>query len=1275
MKKYFVLHLFLIAINVTVNAQFGGLPQWPIVTASPNYLQPGTLPVYTPHQLIDWATPTIEKIIPNTTPTSGPDNWATTQAGYDDCGSLAFYVLHNGVASDNNALEVYRPDGTLLLGRNTNPAAPNGNRADDEMQIVKRPGFSNQWYLIYNRQHADGYACVNVLYSLFEINGNNASYVETNGIIQKDIELRAPAVGSTTNNDPSARFYIHAKAVSRTSKTIGTAGHDLYLHRRYESGPPSPVLNATFSIDRFEISQQGIFWTANSGIVNSYRDNLLAVGSPMELSPNENRLAVMARTANANVETIYVFDLNSPTLNNRPDVIRLSNLLIEPDPINTRITGYNPTPGRLDLYRTARDLGSDTSYLRFLKNYDRKISHCEFSWDGRYLYTTNGGYVERNYGNLTYLSQIDLDRVGPNGNHPVRIQIETVLNATGQDDWDSNTGKQNSVWIVVENNTSDPNSRTNFLNYHGLHSIQSCINGNLYFTKQHENQLFVIPNPNSPLPVNLVPKKIDLSTPNNPNITTLKGFPFYTPDQIDGFNYLRSDYIKVHIPLMYQVSASGCKLSCGTLNFSVRDKSGNTIASSTIDECPDVLTICLAKNQSYDLVGTNGVVFTNAIVNGSLNIPNNKNVFDFTTDVVDPTACCPTLKGLKADHITIYSQNTTLSNDVTWDHKIYIDDNVTVTIDKGATLDITTVDVIFGQCAKLLFKDGATIRATNSVFRPCDINGTWSGVIFNQTNLPAKGVINECIFKNAGNAINIYSQIPQKETDIRITNNLFSNCAVGIYVFNIKLNKGITGNTFKVDEDAPSSTNCYSNSFTGISASSTLFNTNISQNDFINNRENKSFVGINTNNVEKAEISSNHFTNNNPAITSGYSKNIDIENNDFETNKFFEKVEAQISTGYLTVSRIINNRFYNSSRNNKLSPSRIPAISMYYGSILNIKQNNISNFETGIQTKGIDNSNISENNIKDCWYFGISNENPKNVDVACNVINMEPFGDRNSIGISTINSLYSNLPAWEWNKIRGNCIYETSTAIHVEDQSISGGSTSPEIINNYLYNYSKFGLNLKRVNATRALGTGLTQQNASKNTFISNNIPNGAIDIFADPSVNTVVYGSYGISTISGNITLVGTGLFNSTASCGSQIGTVNSGIFDDEICDRLEGNEGNYPQVVFPENQSVNERFNYEKIEPSETEIIEIKNLDEVYATIYPNPAKDDIIINVSSPNSDETSINFYSSQGLLVKQEKMVGQNLSQKIDISNLTPGLYVIEILSNKTVLEQLKLVVE
>ena len=159
-------------------------------------------------------------------------------------------------------------------------------------------------------------------------------------------------------------------------------------------------------------------------------------------------------------------------------------------------------------------------------------------------------------------------------------------------------------------------------------------------------------------------------------------------------------------------------------------------------------------------------------------------------------ACC----FAEADSLfTKILSNTTYSTDVVWDGKYYIDDNVIVTVTNGSILDITNVDVVFGECAGIVFTDGALLRSNNSVYRPCYIDGTWKGLRF-----VGKGkfdnIINECTFKNAEVALYF-----QELADGVISSNLFSNCNYGIRVEgNNSFNHPISGNRFVTEQFFPS---------------------------------------------------------------------------------------------------------------------------------------------------------------------------------------------------------------------------------------------------------------------------------------------------------------------------------------------------------------------------------------------------------------------------------------------------------------------------------------
>ncbi|MBO72187.1 MAG: hypothetical protein CMD35_01100 [Flavobacteriales bacterium] len=654
-------------------------------------------------------------------------------------------------------------------------------------------------------------------------------------------------------------------------------------------------------------------------------------------------------------------------------------------------------------------------------------------------------------------------------------------------------------------------------------------------------------------------------------------------------------------------------------------------------------------------------------------------VFSFTTEEVTEVTCCPMNMGIdvNSEDVIHITQNITITQNTTWDNKVYIDDDVTVWV-VGATLDITSMDVIFGECAGISFVNGGTLRASNSVFRPCDLNRTWRGLRFLNNRVADVGIINECTFKNALDAVFI-ENVGGEETvsNVRLTNNLFSNCRAGVVLEEIAIDKSITGNTFQVDNDKPYfASNCNSESSglsAGISMDDTEIKAEIAQNDFVNMANNWGFTGIKGTRVVGGSLSKNTFTNNERSVWIGMSTKISVEDNTVSITPSVSSDRTQFLVEYANDIRVIGNTFYNSDLNyssltQNSSSSSIAAIGVFNANLINIKSNEIKGFENGIFASNLGNSNIGENNIEDAWHYGVYAINPKNVDISCNTINMELIDDVTVVGIGVF---YSQTITNGSNSIRGNCIFETSTAIHIEDIGV-GNSTAPVIKNNYLYNYTVNGIAFQSVNATSALGSGLTQTTAGKNTFVSNNIPFGAIDVNASLSSPTTVWGCYGVSSVNGPVNLLGGDLYNSTASCGGQIGTISSGIQEDEICDRIEGNEHLYPRQTFE--GRLNLEFEIELEDPTAIEVDDKVDVRSNQFEIYPNPASDEVNISLSSSESDISIINIYQINGTLIRSIELVGQNVDLKINVEDLATGAYLLKVVSDEKVIGQSKLMV-
>lgn len=60
----------------------------------------------------------------------------------------------------------------------------------------------------------------------------------------------------------------------------------------------------------------------------------------------------------------------------------------------------------------------------------------------------------------------------------------------------------------------------------------------------------------------------------------------------------------------------------------------------------------------------------------------------------------------------------------------------------------------------------------------------------------------------------------------------------------------------------------------------------------------------------------------------------------------------------------------------------------------------------------------------------------------------------------------------------------------------------------------------------------------------------------------------------------------------------------------------------------------------------------------LYPNPADDELLINVSDLTNEATTITVYSINGQLMKEATLFG--LTTRVDISNLHAGLYFVNV---------------
>ncbi len=565
----------------------GGLPVYPLAVS-------GNVQA----QAIDWQTlPPTTSAIPSTTTNGGQ-----TGAAYDQCGNLAFYALHTGSGSANN-LFVYAPDGSPLL-TNTTPNAPglNAVKGGHELQVIKVPQTLDEWYIIYKQWRSDAGAIA-----------GNATYDPTNWlfarvrysvvtnvftVLQRDIALTDGAGVSHT--------YTDGAAVSRTLNGNPNQ-HYLYLCRR--------TINVnTISLDRFIIDNTSVTFDRNTGDIVNRWWSLGAAGAPIELSPTEDRIAVVTRNQDDNQVDFTIFDANIFD-NIAIQPVILGDLILQPDGGANDQSNVLATATEIDI------LGTSTGTpLQFLRNLERKVNQIEFSPSGQYLYFVGGGYVQSGFTNMTYLGQIDLN-TSP---LETRLQVQTTPTAPNM-----TTGRGCSFASCSSQ-------------WQGIGAIESSFDGNLYFAKREESRLYVIPQPNLPMPQNLVPSDINLATADelNVDLVNVNARPRILPDQIDGFNYLDTRFSEVRFVSQRLDCLGGCDVP---YSVEVIDTNTNNIIQTfVITQCPDTITFCADTTLTYSLrEPTSGIIYAVAIDSAAIAYPdfNRDTLFDFSDKTPCPEIC------------------------------------------------------------------------------------------------------------------------------------------------------------------------------------------------------------------------------------------------------------------------------------------------------------------------------------------------------------------------------------------------------------------------------------------------------------------------------------------------------------------------------------------------------------------------------------------------------------------------------------------------------------
>lgn len=471
---------------------------------------------------------------------------SSTGVGFDECGLPLFYLLHSG-SNVSGQLFVVSPNGTILNAG----AGYNALRGNIETQVVPVPQTPNEWYVIYsawtNEILAGGdasYTPTNIMYARFFYDG----ITFTN--IVSDVILQANA---------NTFVYSHGKAVSNTTTTTPNQ-HFLYACRKSFTTP-------TGSIDRFVINSTGIVWQDNTGDFPATTWVLTASGSPLELSPDGQRLAVVVRNQSSFESDLVLFDTDNFTTASM-QIINIADLIIEPDGLNV-LTPQTP--------ENAAIANANVGYLTYL---DQKVGGVEFSPNGDYLYFVGGGFFTSGMSNVTYVGQIDLTTSFP---YRMRLQtqIPTVAGYTASSGVGCNLGATCMFRAIVD--------------------IESGFDGNLYFTKSNSDTLFVLPSPDMPMPQHILPYFVNLATPTAPNRILAGNNITVLPDGIDHKLYLDTLHRFFKLPVIITQCGECIPTAANPQTVSIETNTGEPVESFTLTQCPQYIEICLPTTGSYNL--------------------------------------------------------------------------------------------------------------------------------------------------------------------------------------------------------------------------------------------------------------------------------------------------------------------------------------------------------------------------------------------------------------------------------------------------------------------------------------------------------------------------------------------------------------------------------------------------------------------------------------------------------------------------------------------------
>jgi PKD repeat protein len=515
-------------------------------------------------QSVDWRIypPTVSDLV-----NSGTSLLGSPSVAIDYCGRLAFYALHSGTDAPNQ-LHIYDSDGNRLTNGTAgdNLQALSSANGNTEIQVIPVPMTTDEWYIIYSKYKtpcnpsASTYCPATVVYARVRYNADTRALSFLPGM--REVEIR------------SGYTFIQGKAVSKD--VDGDASkHYLYLAQRQSSGVDKDY---TY-IHRFLIDEHGItikdvsqriaakFWESTQGGIGW---SPTISGSSIELSQDGKTLAVSNRNVGVGItQDFIIYDteqFSSPEY--VPVTISIPDLIV-----------YNTGKSVRELYAS----GGPYPCFIYLKN---KVSIIEFSPSGRYLYAVHGGYPDNSGGQTynTYLLQIDL-KSSTEGKYTMRMLTQMGINAA-------------SSGTCLGGASGGAND-------HAIEQIGSAYDGRLYFTKRNQPYLFVIPNPDDPMPHSLTPAEVNLAKPGVHNILmNSSASVMFMPESMDGYEYLKESSVDKFILNKSSVGVNS------SLNLTLLDfNSSNVYQIAWGDGSLETLTAS-TKSHSYAETGDYKITLT-----------------------------------------------------------------------------------------------------------------------------------------------------------------------------------------------------------------------------------------------------------------------------------------------------------------------------------------------------------------------------------------------------------------------------------------------------------------------------------------------------------------------------------------------------------------------------------------------------------------------------------------------------------------------------------------